>query len=259
MAAAIALVAWLAFAAQTDVTIGRMLARGYGVIDGLERMSSYLTNLTVLICAICFSCVATRARPAPLRFFRKPPVVTAIVVYVVFVGLAYNLLLRFLWTPSGYRALLNETLHTIVPLLAALYWVLFVPRFHLRLRQCLLWLVYSALVPVRHVMARQHDRFLSVLLHQRRRTRLPAGAFQRDAAGARIPHADGHFSRHQPPAAAYIGHLGHPSTPILNASLQAPCKRLPDAHFCAFHASCSAECATHEKSRAYNLSMTRRN
>ncbi|WP_228934929.1 Pr6Pr family membrane protein [Paraburkholderia saeva] len=142
MAAAIALVAWLAFAAQTDVTIGRMLARGYGVIDGLERMSSYLTNLTVLICAICFSCVATRARPAPLRFFRKPPVVTAIVVYVVFVGLAYNLLLRFLWTPSGYRALLNETLHTIVPLLAALYWVLFVPRFHLRLRQCLLWLVY---------------------------------------------------------------------------------------------------------------------
>lgn len=142
MAASIALVAWLAFAAQTDVTIGRMLARGFGVIDGLERMSSYLTNLTVLVSAICFSCVATRARSAPGRFFRKPPVVTAVVVYMVFVGLAYNLLLRYLWTPSGYRALLNETLHTVVPLLAALYWLLFVPRFHLRLRHCLLWLVY---------------------------------------------------------------------------------------------------------------------
>lgn len=142
MAALIALIAWLAFAAQTDVTIGRMLSRGLGVLDAVERMSSYLTNLTVLATALCFSCVATRASSPPGRFFRKPPVVTAIVVYMVFVGLAYNVLLRHLWTPSGYRALLTECLHTVVPLLAALYWVLFVPRFHLTLRKCLLWLVY---------------------------------------------------------------------------------------------------------------------
>ncbi|TDN61155.1 hypothetical protein B0G77_4580 [Paraburkholderia sp. BL10I2N1] len=142
MAALIALIAWLAFAAQTDVTIDRMLSRGLGVLDAVERMSSYLTNLTVLATAICFSCVAIRANSLPGRFFRKPPVVTAIVVYIVFVGLAYNVLLRHLWTPSGYRALLNECLHTVVPLLAALYWVLFVPRFHLTLRKCLLSLVY---------------------------------------------------------------------------------------------------------------------
>jgi hypothetical protein len=142
MAALIAVIAWLAFAAQIDVTIARVVARGMSVIDGLERMSSYLTNLTVLASAICFSCVATRA-PSPLgRFFRKPPVVTAIVVYMVFVGLAYNLLLRYLWTPSGYRALLNECLHTVVPVLSAVYWLLFVPRFHLTFHKCLLWLVY---------------------------------------------------------------------------------------------------------------------
>jgi hypothetical protein len=142
LAALIAVIAWLAFAAQTDISIGRVLSRGQSVIDGIERMSSYLTNLTVLATAICFSCVATRA-PSPLgRFFRKPPVVTAIVVYIVFVGLAYNLLLRHLWTPSGYRALLTECLHTVAPLLSALYWLLFVPRFHLTLKNCLLWLVY---------------------------------------------------------------------------------------------------------------------
>jgi hypothetical protein len=51
-------------------------------------------------------------------------------------------LLRHLWTPVGYRAVLNECLHTILPVLSATYWVLFVPRFHLTLRQCLLWLIY---------------------------------------------------------------------------------------------------------------------
>jgi hypothetical protein len=142
IAALIAVLAWLAFTAQTDITIGRMLSRGLGVIDGIERLSSYLTNLTMLAVAIGFSCVATRARFAPARFFRKPPVLTALVVYVVFVGVAYNTLLRHLWTPSGYRALLNELLHTVIPLLCVLYWLLFVPRFHLLLRDCLFWLVY---------------------------------------------------------------------------------------------------------------------
>ncbi|SAK90861.1 membrane protein [Caballeronia calidae] len=142
VAAAIAMIAWLAFAAQTDITIARLVDRGFTVIDGLARMSSYLTNLTVLLTALCFTCVATRAQTPIARFFRRPTVVTAIVVYIVFVGIAYNALLRYLWTPSGYRALVNESLHTVVPALAALYWFLFVPRFHLSLRRCALWLVY---------------------------------------------------------------------------------------------------------------------
>src|SRR6195952_2629112 len=131
LAASIATLAWLALAAQTDITIHRMLDRGLSVFDGIERLSSYLTNLTIFAVALCFSCVAALGRSPLGRFFRKPPVVTAVVVYIVFVGLAYNLLLRHLWTPSGYRAVLNECLHTVVPALSVLYWVLFVPRFHL--------------------------------------------------------------------------------------------------------------------------------
>jgi hypothetical protein len=141
-AALIALIAWLAFAAQTHISIDRLAARGYGVLDALERMSSYLTNLTALLCAISFTCIAVRP-PTPLgRFFRAPAVVTAVVVYMVFVGLAYNLLLRHLATLHGYRSIVNESLHSVLPVLCALYWLLFVPRFHLTIRQSLLWLVY---------------------------------------------------------------------------------------------------------------------
>jgi hypothetical protein len=121
-----------------------MLSRGYGVMDGIERLTSYLTNLTIFTCAVCFTCVAccTRCSPPLVRFFLRPTVITAVTCYIVFVGFAYNLLLRHLWTPSGWRMLLNESLHTVVPLLVALYWLLFVPRFHLRLRHLLWWLVY---------------------------------------------------------------------------------------------------------------------
>jgi hypothetical protein len=142
LAALIATIAWLSLAAQTDITVHRMMSRGLGVFDGIERLASYLTNLTIFIVALTFSGVASRGRSSIGRLFRRPQVVTAVVVYIVFVGLAYNLLLRYLWTPSGYRAVLNECLHTVVPLLSAVYWVLYVPRFHLKLRHCLLWMIY---------------------------------------------------------------------------------------------------------------------
>ena len=143
LAAVIAVIAWIAIVVQADVTIDRTLARGLTVFDGLARMSSYLTNLTALACAICFTCIALRGqRSALVRFFRQPTVVTAVVVYMVFVGIAYNLLLRGWWSPAPFRRVLTEALHSVLPMLAALYWVLFVPRFHLRWRHCLLWLVY---------------------------------------------------------------------------------------------------------------------
>lgn len=143
LAAAIAVIAWISLAAQADVTIDRTLARGLTVFDGLVRMSSYLTNLTVLACAVCFTCVALRQQRSPLvRFFRQPTVVTAVVIYMAFVGIAYTLLLRGWWSPPPLRRLLTESLHTALPMLAVLYWVLFVPRFHLRWRHCLLWPVY---------------------------------------------------------------------------------------------------------------------
>ncbi|MGI4858421.1 MAG: Pr6Pr family membrane protein [Janthinobacterium lividum] len=144
MAALIAGVAWLAISAQTLLTIERTLARGLGLLDAFAWLSSYLTNLTVFAVAVGFTCLVPReeGRGRFVRFVARPPVVTAIVLYIVFVGLAYNLLLRGLWTPTGYRRLLNESLHSILPILCALYWVLFVPRFHLNLRKCLFWLVY---------------------------------------------------------------------------------------------------------------------
>jgi len=142
LALLIAVISWFALSAQTDITIDRLLDRGMTVMDGVERLTSYLTNLTILLSAVSFSSL-TLAGPNPVsRFFRKPQVITAVVAYMIFVGIAYNLLLRQLWQPTGFRALVNESLHTVTPLLALVYWIFFVPRFQPSLKKCLLWLVY---------------------------------------------------------------------------------------------------------------------
>jgi len=142
LAGVIALLAWGALAAQTDITIQRMVLRGFDTFEAIGRLSAYLTNLTVLLVALTFTCIALRAHSWPARLLRAPATVSAVTVYIVFVGIAYNLLLRHLWTPHGYRALLNESLHSLIPLLCAAYWLLFVPRFTLSARDRLAWLVY---------------------------------------------------------------------------------------------------------------------
>lgn len=142
MAGAIALLAWCALAAQTDLTIHRMALRGFDTFEAIGRLTAYLTNLTVLLVALTFTCVALRVRAWPGRFLSAPATVSAVTVYIVFVGIAYNLLLRHLWTPHGYRALLNESLHSLIPLLCAAYWLLFVPRFAITARELPAWLAY---------------------------------------------------------------------------------------------------------------------
>ncbi|MEM5316885.1 Pr6Pr family membrane protein [Paraburkholderia sp. JHI869] len=142
LAGTIALLAWVALAAQTDITIQRMVLRGFDTFEAIGRLSAYLTNLTVLLVALTFTCIALRVRSWPARYFSAPGTASAVTVYIVFVGITYNVLLRHLWTPHGYRALLNETLHSLIPLLCAAYWLLFVPRFTLTAPDRLAWLVY---------------------------------------------------------------------------------------------------------------------
>lgn len=142
LAAVIAAISWFAFVAQTDITFGRLLAHGGGVLDGLDRLTMYLTNLTILLGALCFTSLALSLKTPVSRFFRQPSVISAVVAYLTFVGIAYNLLLRQLWAPTGFRSLVNESLHTVVPLLAIVYWIFFVPVFQASLKKSLLWLAY---------------------------------------------------------------------------------------------------------------------
>lgn len=102
------------------------------------RFFSYFTVLSNILVALC--CTLNLLRPG--KFFSKPATITAITVYILIVGIIYNLILRFLWQPQGLQWLVDELLHTVIPLLFFFYWLLFVPKHTLKWNSFLPWLIY---------------------------------------------------------------------------------------------------------------------
>jgi Co/Zn/Cd efflux system component len=78
----------------------------------------------------------------PPSFFSKPSVATAIAVYIAVVGLVYNVVLRFLWNPEGMQQLVDELLHTFIPIAFVAYWFFFVAKKELTWTSFIPWLIY---------------------------------------------------------------------------------------------------------------------
>ncbi|MEP6713204.1 MAG: Pr6Pr family membrane protein, partial [Ferruginibacter sp.] len=108
----------------------------------LIRYFSYFTIDTNIIVAICCSILLVNPTSALGRFFSRPQTQTAICIYILVVGIVYNLILRFLWAPEGLQKAVDELLHSVIPVLFLLYWFLFVPKNSLQWRQVFPWLIY---------------------------------------------------------------------------------------------------------------------
>ena len=58
------------------------------------------------------------------------------------VGIVYQILLRHLWQPAGIQFIVDESLHTLNPLLVIIYWYLYEKKWSVNYSQVKLWLVY---------------------------------------------------------------------------------------------------------------------
>jgi len=103
---------------------------------------SYFTILSNLLAAAALS--APSAAPAsPLgRFFNRPSVRTAIVVYTSVTAATYIVILQNLWNPQGLQWIADTTLHYLTPAIYLIDWLLFTPKGTLRWRSVLPWLVF---------------------------------------------------------------------------------------------------------------------
>jgi len=110
-AGTIALLAWAAVVIQFFLL---MKNRTAGPTETIIRFFSYFTILTNAIVAVSFSVLATGRRA--IR------VLTPVTVYIFIVGLVYQVLLRHTWSPTGLQMVVDELLHTIIPLLVLVYW-----------------------------------------------------------------------------------------------------------------------------------------
>ena len=140
----IAILCWLALGGQLYLLVRNSPGNGLTYAGAVARFFHFFTILSNLLVALSISLPLLVPRSRPALFFVQPAVLAAITLYIVVVGLVYNVLLRNTWSPQGFQKLIDEVLHVIVPLMYLVYWFLLVPRGHLKSFQPLLWLVFPA-------------------------------------------------------------------------------------------------------------------
>lgn len=132
----IALLAWFAVLLQLVLII---VNRTTPVTETIIRFFSYFTILTNILVAIGFTSLVLNKGDG---FFSKISNLTALVVYILIVGIVYNIILRWLWQPEGWQRLADELLHVGVPVLAFLYWFFYHRKVVIPWKKSFYWLIY---------------------------------------------------------------------------------------------------------------------
>jgi len=133
------LFAWTGIGIQLSDTIQ---TRQLSVLHSLIKFFSYFTILTNLLVAVYFSTILFAPSSSLSRFFNKQSSSTAIAVYILVVGIVYNISLRQIWTFTGWSRVGNELLHTITPLYFLFYWLFKTGKEKLSFRIVVYWMLY---------------------------------------------------------------------------------------------------------------------
>jgi hypothetical protein len=139
-----ALLGWLGLALQLWFSIRLTLDNGGTTLDGVWLFLGYYTILTNLLVAGVLTAAAAGSANRVRGFLLRPGVQTAAAMSIVIVSAVYNLMLRQLWTPSGWVLVADVIVHDLMPPLYLLYWWLAVPKGGLRWSQVMAWQSYPA-------------------------------------------------------------------------------------------------------------------
>lgn len=131
---AIGILALAGLVLRYGVFISSAWACGQSTWRATADFYSYFTILTNLLVVAAFM--------APGSFFRHPKVRGSVTLYIVVVGLVYELMLRQLWHPEGIKFLASVILHDAVPLAVAAHWLLLREKGALRWSHPFAWLFF---------------------------------------------------------------------------------------------------------------------
>lgn len=137
--AIISIIGWFAVILQFYLI---MVNRVAPIPETIIRYFSFFTILTNILVAVCSTTLLLKPKSGWGYFFLRQSTLTAITVYIVIVGMVYNLILRFIWEPTGLQRVVDEALHAVIPVLFLLYWFVFVPKGELKWKDVLAWQIY---------------------------------------------------------------------------------------------------------------------
>lgn len=130
-----------------------MQNRVASVPETIIRFFSFFTILTNSLVALYFICRSWFPGSAMGRFFARYSVATALGVYILIVGAVYQVILRHVWEPEGLQMLVDEALHSVIPVYFILYWLFLLPPAKVAWTHVFTWLRYP-LIYFAYILAR---------------------------------------------------------------------------------------------------------
>lgn len=152
-ATGVAWVVWAALLLQLGLSLDLAARRGQGIGGGLVFYFGFFTVLTNLLVAGVLTTLLLAPRSRAGRVAASPQVATALAAAILFVGVAYHVLLRAMFDPDGLRRVAHLSLHYLTPALYLGFWARFVPKRGLRLAHVPGWCLYPLAYAV-YILAR---------------------------------------------------------------------------------------------------------
>jgi hypothetical protein len=133
-----ALIGWFAVIAQYVIMVQNKTA---SLTETTIRFISFFTILTNALIVIYFTVLLLPENKRP-KIIAKPGTLTAITIYILMVGLVYQVVLRSTWQPKGLQLLVDELLHSVMPVLVIIYWYLYENKRPVKYSQIPTWAIY---------------------------------------------------------------------------------------------------------------------
>ncbi|SHK22796.1 Pr6Pr family membrane protein [Chryseobacterium polytrichastri] len=134
-----ALIGWFALIAQYYLHIEN---RTTSLIEANLRFFTYFTILVNFIITLYFTSIVFKKQKSKDE---KPGILTALTVYITIVGFIYQVILRGTWQPTGLQRVVDELLHSVMPILTIIFWYLFENKKSVKYSQIPKWALFPIL------------------------------------------------------------------------------------------------------------------
>ena len=135
-------VAWFAVIAQYYLMLDNQTT---SIGETTIRFFSFFTILTNGLIAFYFTNLTFRTDKHKDSFWGRKGVLTALTLYVTALGLIYQVLLRELWDAHGFQLLVDELLHSAIPLGVLVYWYVTERKSMVQWKAMFRWFIYPLL------------------------------------------------------------------------------------------------------------------
>lgn len=133
------LIGWIAIIGQFILLIQNRQA---DIPETIIRFFSFFTILTNILVALYFTSRISISKNTSLSRLTNSGNLTALTAFILVVGLVYQFILRGTWQPTGLQRIVDELLHSIIPLFVLLYWMKFANNTDLIFKNIKIWLWY---------------------------------------------------------------------------------------------------------------------